>query len=371
VRMPAADMLIVIPVFDEAATIGEVARAARRHGPVLVVDDGSRDGSAAVAAAAGAEVIRHPRRLGKGQALRTGIAAARARGARLVATLDGDGQHDPDDLPALLAAARDQRALVIGNRLARPADAAAVVPARRHALRLAGLFVAWVGGRDVEDTQSGFRVYPMALLDRIRTRHGGFVLETEILLAATAAGWAVREVPVAARPRAAARSRFRPLLDGARLAAFLAARSVVRWATELRAAGAAGRALLDPARLHARHAAMLEGAAPYAALPPAWGWALTAVAARRAAARLRGWWTHPRPRRAATFARIATLAPLALALVLLQALLGRRAPDLAAPVVGHLQALAGAAGRRPAEPARAPVALALGADAMAPPASSS
>src|SRR5260370_32059331 len=96
-------VLIVIPVLDESATIGRVARGALAHAPVLVVDDGSRDGSAAIARAAGAEVVRHPRRLGKGQAIRTGIAAARSRGASPVRPLDRDGPHRPGGLPPLLA----------------------------------------------------------------------------------------------------------------------------------------------------------------------------------------------------------------------------------------------------------------------------
>src|ERR671923_1631095 len=111
-------VLIVVPVLDEALTIGRVVAAARAYGPVLVVDDGSRDGSAAAAEAAGAEVLRHPRPLGKAQALFTGVAAARRRGARRIVTLDGDGQHDPAAIPALLAAAEDgERAIVVGNRL--------------------------------------------------------------------------------------------------------------------------------------------------------------------------------------------------------------------------------------------------------------
>src|SRR5258706_8051254 len=88
-------VLIVVPVFNEAGTVGEVVAAAQAHGAVLVVDDGSRDGSADVARRAGADVIRHPQRLGKGEAIRTGVAAAQARGASLVLTLDGDGPHRP------------------------------------------------------------------------------------------------------------------------------------------------------------------------------------------------------------------------------------------------------------------------------------
>src|SRR5207244_12731711 len=99
--------MVVVPVFNEAERIGAVVAAARAHAPVLVVDDGSDDGSAAAARAAGAEVLRHPRRLGKGQAIRTGVAAARSRRASVVVTLDGDGQHEPGDITALIGAARD------------------------------------------------------------------------------------------------------------------------------------------------------------------------------------------------------------------------------------------------------------------------
>ena len=92
---------------------------ARRHAPVIVVDDGSSDGSAAEATRAGADVVRHPERRGKAAALRTGFEAARARGASAVVTLDGDGQHAPDDVPLLLRAVRETPdRLVVGNRLA-------------------------------------------------------------------------------------------------------------------------------------------------------------------------------------------------------------------------------------------------------------
>src|SRR3989442_812413 len=101
--------LIVIPAFDEVGTIAEVVAGARQYGPVLVVDDGSSDGTAVAARAAGAAVLHVPRRRGKGAALRAGVAAARARAAEHVITLDGDRQHDPQDIPRLLAAARLDR----------------------------------------------------------------------------------------------------------------------------------------------------------------------------------------------------------------------------------------------------------------------
>src|SRR5262249_59906630 len=125
--------------------------------PVLVVDDGSRDGSGAAAAEAGAEVVRHPRRLGKGQALRTGLAAARRRGATHVVTLDGDGQHDPRDVVALMAAARRAPgAIILGSRVADDRTSVGVSRGRLNAIHVAGFFINWVGGLRLHDSQSGF-----------------------------------------------------------------------------------------------------------------------------------------------------------------------------------------------------------------------
>jgi hypothetical protein len=323
--------LILIPVHDEAATIASVVAAARRHGPVLVVDDGSRDDSGARAAAAGAEVLRHARRLGKAQALRTGIDAARGRGVELLVTLDGDGQHDPDDLRALLAAAAP-RTIVIGGRLAR----AEALPADRlNAIRIAGFFVNWAGGVRLLDTQSGFRVYPLALFDEVRATRGGFVFETEVLLAAVARGWRVTEVPVTVRARAGQRSRFRPVQDGVAIGGFIAARALARWGAEAFAAGAAVLAVLDGDRMRTRHEAILEGAAPYAD-SPSWGWAIGTIAAQRMAARLAHWWHHPRRRRATAAAPASVMAPAAVALVLAQALAGRLLPDMVTPLVSAI-----------------------------------
>src|SRR5215831_11163821 len=196
-------VLIVVPVFDEAGTVGAVVAAAREYGPVLVVDDGSRDGSAEIARRAGAEVIRHPRRRGKGEAILTGIAAARERGAAAVVTLDGDGQHRPSDLGLLLDAARARRrTIVVGGRLG---DVDALPPDRLNAIRLAGFFMNWACGLRLHDTQSGFRVYPIELFDEIRLRRRGFVLETEVLVTGVARGSA------AGFARSATASRSEPI----------------------------------------------------------------------------------------------------------------------------------------------------------------
>jgi glycosyltransferase involved in cell wall biosynthesis len=337
--------VIVIPVFDEAAAVGRVVAAARVHAPVLVVDDGSRDDSGAVAARAGAEVLRHGRRLGKAQALLTGIAAARRRGASVLVTLDGDGQHDPAAIPALLqAAGAARRSVIVGNRLDGPG---AVPGPRRNAICVATFFANWASGLALRDTQSGFRVYPLTLFDEVRTRRGGFVFETEILLAAAERGWAVQEVAVAALARAQERSRFRPLRDGVAIGSFLAGRVVRRWAREARTLATELLSIFERERRIARHSAMLTAASPYADSPARWSAAIGAVAARRAALRLGSIWRAARARGTGA-AAVATLAtPLVLPLLLLQTLAGPRLPDVLTPFV---EAVYGPAWPAEAEP---------------------
>jgi hypothetical protein len=324
---------VLIPAYGERLTVGAVVAGARRHGPVLVVDDGSIDGTEAVAREAGAEVLRHARRLGKAQALRSGIAAARARGATHVVTLDADGQHDPDDVPALLAAVAP-RTIVVGGRLA---DASAVAPERLDAIRVAGFFACWASGLRIQDTQSGFRVYPLGVFDVVPTYRGGFVFETEILLAAAARGWTVREVPVRSLPRAASRSRFRPVVDGVAIGTFVAGRALRRFGTEAAAAAAEVAGLVDADRRRRRHFEMVQAAAPYAG-GLAWAPAIGAAALSRLGARVGSWWRHPRWRRTAAAATGTVALPVVLPWLLAQALAGRRLSATAASLVAALYA---------------------------------
>ena len=276
-----SDHLIVIPVHNEAGTIGDVVRGAARHGDVLVVDDGSTDGSSEVALSAGAHVIRLARRGGKGAALRRGLTEALARDAQRVVTMDGDGQHDPDDLPRLLAAAAQAPdALVIGGRLGGIGQRAVAVPLpsdRVAAIRVAGFFINWLTGAAVSDTQSGFRVYPAGVIDAVRPRREGFVLESEMLVGAAARGWRLVEVPVAAIHFAERRSRFRPVRDGTAVGVYLAARIARRWCGE---AWLIIRALCRPftaARRRPRHRDLAEFTASHRHHPAAWAAALGRV----------------------------------------------------------------------------------------------
>jgi glycosyltransferase involved in cell wall biosynthesis len=212
----------VVPVFDEGATLGRVVGAVRAHCPVIVVDDASTDGSARVAARAGAtEVLRHPRREGKGAALRTGFAAALRHGAEAIATLDGDGQHDPADLPRLLAAHRAAPdALILGNRFG-AAGGDAIPPVRRVAIRAADRALGWLLPTPPTDSQCGFRIYPGSFVRDVVLREERFVLETEALVRAARAGYRLVSVPVRPVYPAGRRSRFHAVTDVGRIAWYL------------------------------------------------------------------------------------------------------------------------------------------------------
>jgi glycosyltransferase involved in cell wall biosynthesis len=155
---------VVIPAYNEAATIAGIVRRARRQvETVIVVDDGSGDDTAAQAEAAGAQLLRQPANQGKGASLWRGMGYAVAQGADAVITLDADGQHCPEDMPKLLAASPALARTADHRRPAGAPRACAPVAAfrQRH-----GRFLGFLGGRlcPIPDTQSGFRLYPAEFL---------------------------------------------------------------------------------------------------------------------------------------------------------------------------------------------------------------
>jgi glycosyltransferase involved in cell wall biosynthesis len=172
----------LVPAFEAEATVAAVVRGIRAHVPrVVVVDDGSSDRTAEAARAEGAEVLRRAVNGGKGAAVRTGLERILASDATHVAFLDADGQHDPADLPALLAAARSGEDFVIGSRMSDP-DA---IPAYRYRTNEIGSrILTRMTGLEVEDAQSGYRVVAADLLRRLELNARGYSIETEILLKA-------------------------------------------------------------------------------------------------------------------------------------------------------------------------------------------
>jgi glycosyltransferase involved in cell wall biosynthesis len=186
-------IIAVVPAFDEAARIGAVVRKARTHLPVLVVDDGSTDETAAVAEAAGATVVRLRPNQGKGAALRAGFRWAVEQGADAALTLDADGQHDPAEIPALLEArGRTGAELVIGRRNFRQ-----MPPIRRLANVVGAWAVSWAVGRHIPDNQSGFRLVGLRLMEAMQaSTESGFEFEVEMIATAVRHGWSVEWVPI-------------------------------------------------------------------------------------------------------------------------------------------------------------------------------
>jgi len=213
-----SDVAVLIPALDCSATVYSVVVGARRHvADVVVVNDGSSDDTAAEARRGGAQVIEHDRRRGKGVALLTGMRALHDRGMRRVLTMDADGQHLPDEIPVMLRAS-DQYpgAVIIGMRRM---ETVPIAPMRLFGNRFANRWVEIACGLRLPDTQSGFRVYPLAqtLGLGVRSEHFGF--ETEVLVRAARAGLAIKSVPVRVfYPPAAERiSHFRPFVDTVRI----------------------------------------------------------------------------------------------------------------------------------------------------------
>ncbi len=230
-RCPTAKIVVVIPAYNEASTIRDLTeRMLKFAADVVIIDDGSIDSTREQVADLPVVVLRNEHNIGKAASLWRGFEYALALGAEFIVTLDGDGQHRPEDLPNLLAlAARAPRHIIIGARLH---DKQNFPPRRYYANQFARFWISWASGYPIADTQSGFRVYPAFLLKKLTHRDvcwNGFVFESEILIAAGAIG--VRSLAVAIPgiyPTLARPSHFRPVADIARIVLMVAGRLIRR-----------------------------------------------------------------------------------------------------------------------------------------------
>jgi glycosyltransferase involved in cell wall biosynthesis len=221
---------IVIPAYNEAATIREVAAAAAQFAPVYVVDDGSRDDTAARLQDAPVTLLRHEVNRGKAASLWHGAMQALAAGAEAVITLDGDGQHRPAEIPQLVEQAEANPGhIVIAARL-RNRDA--TPPLRLFGNRFANFWISWAAGCRIADSQSGFRLYPAELLRQIELNldaEHSFVFESEVLIAAADAGFRCTHVEIEALyPAGNRKSHYRPARDTYYIVRMVARRLALR-----------------------------------------------------------------------------------------------------------------------------------------------
>jgi len=205
----------LIAAFNEEAHVADVVKGTIPHvSRVVVVDDGSTDETAGRARDAGATVLRHERNRGKGCAIRTGLEYVLNQNCSHVLFLDADHQHDPAEIPRLVARAEQGHGdFVIGEREFRK-DAMPAV--RFHANVIGSAIVSRFIGADVADSQSGFRLIRADLLRRVRLTGTGYEIETEMLIKLVRAGAALERVTVRRLQYEGAHSKIRPFWDTTR-----------------------------------------------------------------------------------------------------------------------------------------------------------
>jgi glycosyltransferase involved in cell wall biosynthesis len=189
----APRIVALVPGYQEGPRIAAVVEGALRYLPVIVVDDGSTDDTSAQAEAAGATVIVQRPNVGKGAALRAGFRHALEQGAAAVVTLDADGQHDPAEIPAFLAAFEATGAeLIIGRR-----DFGSMPAIRRLSNTLGGWVFSAAVGRRVADNQSGYRLIGRRLMTALLdSDEPGFEFEVEMIARCIASGLPIADVPI-------------------------------------------------------------------------------------------------------------------------------------------------------------------------------
>lgn len=189
---------VIIPAYQAEKTIAGVIADLRLAipslaGELIIVDDGSTDGTASAARSAGCTLISHGKNRGKGAALASGLTTARARGHAVALSVDADGQHPAEEANRVLFASNDPGAFVLGIRALVTAGAP-----RKNQLsnQISNFFISRFAGRPLQDTQCGLRRYPIETTLRLAARGEGYDFEAEVLLRAIWAGVEIVEQPI-------------------------------------------------------------------------------------------------------------------------------------------------------------------------------
>lgn len=192
------EITAILPAYNEEVSIGSVVLQTKKYADrIIVVDDGSSDRTAEVAEMAGAEVIRHPQNRGKGAALKTGFEALNGTG--VVVTIDTDGQHDPADIPRLVAPILQGEADMVNGSRYLNGNKKDTPMYRRVGQKVLDVATNLESGLSVTDSQSGFRAFNPEIKDVFKFGQNGLAIESEMLADAAAAGLRIKEVEIGVR----------------------------------------------------------------------------------------------------------------------------------------------------------------------------
>lgn len=187
---------VIIPSYNVAKTIGRIVQELRKQGlDVLVVDDGSRDSTSEAADKSGAIVLKNQVNRGKGAALRRGLQYAADKGYDALITMDGDGQHSPEDVINFLKAQAEhpEADIIIGSRMQRPGG----MPLPRLLTnRIMSTFISWLCRQHIPDSQNGFRLIKRQSLQAMKLKSSRFEIESEIILEAARTGAKIISIPI-------------------------------------------------------------------------------------------------------------------------------------------------------------------------------
>ena len=217
-RLTPGDVCVLVPAYNEARHLHEVGSGILNLGyPLLVVDDGSTDGTQDEAKKLSVPVLRFTENRGKGAALRKGFEWVLERPYQALIVVDADGQHDPAELEIFIEALNNGADVVLGNRMCAPSGMPFI---RRATNRTMSRVLSWIAGQDIPDSQCGYKAMKREVVEKIWLRTDRFQIESEMLLEAARRGFTIRSVPIRCL-YGEETSRIRPLRDTARFFAFL------------------------------------------------------------------------------------------------------------------------------------------------------
>ncbi|MCM1567464.1 MAG: glycosyltransferase family 2 protein [Dehalobacter sp.] len=192
-------VMVAIPCYNEEVAIGSIVLRAKRYADhVVVIDDGSKDKTAEIAKIAGAEVLTHEKNEGKGSSIKDAFTYAEAVGAEVLVLIDGDGQHNPDEIPSLIAPIlNDEADMVNGSRFLEKGNS---VPKYRRVGQEVLTFATNVGAKKkLTDTQNGFRAFSSSAFKAFGFKQKGMAIESEMVMDAANANLKIAEVPINVR----------------------------------------------------------------------------------------------------------------------------------------------------------------------------